>query len=379
MPSISIIVPIFNGVRYLPYFLQSLAEATPPHAEIIFIDDGSSEPVLEVIPGDFPAASVTKLRNEQNGGYSVAVNRGFDCANGDIIIQLNTDLILDRRSIEAMVELIEKTPRAGIIGSKQLFPTTGLLRHIGMAFGKRRHRHIYSGMPAEHPLCCKTRTMQIVSGSTVAMTRKLLDDIGPLDDRYYNTRENLDHCLKAHMRGYSNYTCAESVVYHWVGQSGPARFIRAEEDNALFWAEWTSKRVVDLSRFVDEALDYLLNTSPQLSNYGFEPLSLCRSNDESILLECLERRWEGAAIKTHRTRVFNSAHQKLWLPMELPHRAMTNPAPYIYLVDRVSQLSENRMWFEARHRIVESEVVMDTTAVVLTTQELLALYGEPLT
>jgi len=58
---------------------------------------------------------------------------------------------------------------------------------------------------------------------------------------------------------------------------------------------------------------------------------------------------------------------------------MMNPSPYIYLVDRVSQLSENRMWFEARRRIVEAEIVLDTTAVALTTQELLALYGSPLT
>ena len=59
--------------------------------------------------------------------------------------------------------------------------------------------------------------------------------------------------------------------------------------------------------------------------------------------------------------------------MELPHRAMMNPSPYIYLVDRISQLSENRMWFEARSRIVESEIVMDTTAVVITTSELFGI------
>ena len=379
MPTISIVVPIFNGSHYLPYFLESLAKAAPHDAELIFVDDGSSEPVLDLIPDDFPAASVTKLRNERNRGYSVAVNRGFACAKGDILVQLNTDLVLDGSCIEAMVDLIGTSPKVGVVGSKQIFPTTGLLRHIGMAFGTRRHRHIYSGMPANHPLCCKTRVMQIVSGSTVAMSKQVLADIGPLDERYYNTRENLDHCLKAHVLGYRNYTCADSVTYHWVGQSGPARFARAEEDNALFWAEWTARRSVDLNRFVDEALDHLIGIHPQLLDYRFEPLSLCRSCDESILLDCLEQTWKGAGAKIHHTRVLNSAHSKLWLPMELPYRAMMNPSPYIYLVDRVGQLSENRMWFEARSRIVESEVVMDTTAVVITTSELLALYGSPLT
>jgi GT2 family glycosyltransferase len=375
VPSISIIVPIFNGIRYLPYFLKSLAEATPPGTQLIFVDDASSEPVLDVIPDTFAAADVTKLRNESNRGYSAAVNRGFACATGDIIIQLNTDLILQRACIGAIVELIEKTPRVGIVGSKQLMPTTGRVRHIGMTFGRYSHRHVYGGMPGNHPLCCKTRAMQSVSGATAAMTKRVLDDIGPLDENYYNTNENTDHCLKAHARGYVNYTCAESVVHHWVSQSGPARFARVEEDDALFWARWGTTRTVDLGDFVDEALNYALDTNQALSNYAFEPLSLCRSNDESILFECLERRWAGAGTRTHQTRVFNSSQEKIWLPMELPYRAMMNPSPYIYLVDSINELSENRLWFEARAQAVEMELIMDARAVVLTTKELLALYG----
>jgi len=378
VPDISVIVPIFDGVRYLLYFLDSLKRAILPGTEVIFVDDGSSERVLELIPDSFLGASIIKLQNERNLGYSSTVNRGFQYAKGDILIQLNTDLVLDHRCIKAMVELIEKTPGIGIVGSKQLFPTTGLVRHIGMAFGKYSIRHIYSGLSGNHPLCCKTRKMQTVSGATAAMTKQVFADIGPLDERYYNTLENFDHCLKAQARGYTNYTCAESVTYHWVGQSGPARFAREEEGEALFWGDWISSRSIDLNRFVDEALDHILNTIPELASYSFEPLSLCRSSDESILLDCIEQRWKGATSKTHHTRCFNSPHTKFWLPMELPYRAITNPSPYLYLVDRISDLSENRMWFEARRQFVETELVMDVRAVVLTTNDLLALYGEPL-
>lgn|SRR5947209_4447207 len=378
MPSLSIIVPMFNGIRYLSYFLESLAKAAPPHTELIFVDDDSTEPVLNAVPDDFPVASVIKLRNKRNFGYSIAVNRGFSQATGDIVVQLNTDLVLERDSIGSMIALIETSPRVGIVGSKQIFPTTGTVRHIGMTFGMRDYRHLYSGAAANHPLCCKTRSMQVVSGATQAMTRKLLDEIGKLDERYYNTHENSDHCLRAHARGYVNYTCAESVVYHWSSQSGPARFARVLEDDALFWSEWMGKRAVDLDRFIDEALDHVLDANPAFLDYSFEPLSVCRSSDESILLNRLDNRWNGASAKTIRTRIYNSSSVKHWLPMELPHRAMLNPSPYIYLVDRISDLSENRMWFDARRRIVESEIVMDTHGVVVTTTDLLALYGDPL-
>lgn len=374
MASISLIVPIFNGIRYLPDFFASLATAAPPDTQLVLVDDASTEPVLDTLPSDFPLRSVIKLRLDQNRGYSAAVNQGFGHAIGDILVQLNTDLVLDRRCIEAMVDLIEHTPRIGIVGSKQLLPTTGLLRHVGMAFGYYSHRHIYAGLPADHPLACKTRQMQIVSGATAAMTRRLLDEIGPLDETYYNTLENFDHCLRAHTFGYRNFTCAESIVHHWVGQSGPARYARAEEGEARFWSQWSSSRTIDLDRFVDEALDWLLASQPHLISYQFEPLRLCRTADEAILQECLERRWPGIGLRTHSTRVFNSASPKIWLPMELPHWAMSNPSPYIYLVDRLQQLAENRMWFENRHRIVESEIIIDARAGVVTSHELLAIY-----
>jgi hypothetical protein len=166
------------------------------------------------------------------------------------------------------------------------------------------------------------------------------------------------------------------MAYHWVGQSGPARFARVEEDNALFWSEWGGRHSVDIGDFVDAALDYILAEHSELLDCPFEPLRLCRSADESILIDCVERRWKGATSRCLRSRVFNSPHNSLWLPMELPHRAMMNPAPYIYLVDQIGQLAENRLWFESRRRFVRCELVLDVRASVVTTDELMVLYGE---
>ena len=75
------------------------------------------------------------------------------------------------------------------------------------------------------------------------------------------------------------------------------------------------------------------------------------------------------AERTHHTPAFNSPQTTLWLAMELPHRAMVSPTPYIYLVDRLSQLSENHLWFESRRQVVDAELVMDTVAVVTTTAD----------
>ena len=370
MPSISIITPLFDGIRYLPYFVDSLAAHAPRDAELIFVDDCSSDPVLDIIPNNLPFDRITKLRNEQNRGYSATVNRGFAAARGDIVIQLNSDLILTARAIDSMVSLIERTPHIGIVGSRQVLPTTGTIRHAGMAFGRHSLRHIYAGLPATHPLCTRTRRVQLLSGATVAMSKDVLTEIGPLDERYYNSNENFAHCLKARAAGRTNYLCSTSVVYHWVGQSGPARFAAVTEDDALFWEEWGARREVDLGLFVEEALDHILASHPVLAGYTFDPVSLCRSHDESILLDHVDRHWPGTSARLHRTRAFNSGRTKIWLPMELPLHRLMDPVPYIYLVDRIADLAENHFWFERRDRLVDDELILDARAVAITSREL---------
>ena len=374
---VSVIVPIFNGNRYLPAFFQSLEAALPDGAQLVFVDDGSTEPVLEAIPEFTKAGEVQVLRNEQNLGYSVAVNRGFAEAVGDMVVQLNTDLILEPACISSMIELIGARRNVGIVGSKLLFPTNQLVQHIGMAFGHYTRKHIYFQLPADHPLCCRTRPMQILTGATVAMTRQVLDRLGPLDERYFNYNEDIDHCLKAADLGFQNYTCAESMAYHWVSQSGPARFAGMREAEAVFWSAWQSRYRVDLDVFVDEALQHVLEREPFLADLEFEALNLCRSGDDAILLRQAARYWPKAIASVRSARQVNNPDSKFWLPMILPHWLQHSPRPLIYFTDQFHQLSENRLWFQNRLSLVREEIIIDATGCAITASELLSLGVRP--
>lgn len=372
---VSIIVPVFNGLRYLPRFFETLAAAAPAGSQLILVDDASSEPVLETFPDGEPYREVVILRNPFNSGYSAAVNRGFTEADGDVVIQLNTDLVLERHCIDNLLAWLDDHPKAGIIGSKLLFPTTGRVQHVGMTFGAFSRRHFFYDMPADHPLCARSRRMQIISGAIVAMTRRVLDSIGPLDERYYNYNEDVDHCLRAVARGYENYVVANSVAHHWVSQSGPARFAGVREAEALFWGLWSEKREIDLDLFVDEALTHVIDTNPRLGDMPFKPLNLCRSLDEAILLEAIERRWPGATARVENRRMQNNARNSLWLGMDLPAHMAREPTPYLYMVDRTADLGQNRLWFESRLQLVEDEIILDLTGAIFTAHEFLSLQG----
>lgn len=372
MPRVSLVVPVFNSIAYLPGFFASLSAALPSNTEVIVVDDASTEPVFQTVP-DFPLAThVSCLRNEVNLGNAGAVNRGFEEATGEIVIQLNADLILHPDCITAMVDAIDAGGSSvGIVGSKLVYPTTGRTQSVGMAFGLHSKRHVFRHLPVDHPLCCRTREVQIVSGATVAMTQRVQQLLGPLDEQLYNHNLDLDHCLHARQHGLRNIMCADSVAYHWRNRSGTVRYARVEAAEAAFWAKWGGRYEVDLGRFLDEALDHVIAEHPALPEMPFRLLDLSRGADQPIALERLFSRWPHLRSTIRSVRQTNNPSDRLWLPILLPTWVAEEPMPFLYLVDSHEELIENVMWFEKRRRVVTKELIIDLSAVVVTTDEFL--------
>jgi GT2 family glycosyltransferase len=368
--TVSVIVPVYNGAQHLQAFFESLSEALPDNAEVIVVDDGSTEPVFDAVP-DLPrASSLIRLRNDANLGNAGAVNRAFTVATGDIVIQLNSDLVLDADCIAAMIDVIDREgDDVGIVGSKLVYPTTGRTQSVGMAFGLHSKRHVFRHLPENHPLCARTRHLQIVTGATAAMTRRVLELLGPLDDQLYNHNLDLDHCLRAQQRGLRNIMCAGSLAYHWRNRSGAIRYARAEAAEAAFWSKWGGKYEVDLGRFFGEAIDHVVSASPQLETVPFAIIDVSRSADQAIAVNCLEARWVGIGQRIRHFRQMNNDSTRLSLPLLLPHWVSHEPTPFVYLVDSHQELEENAMWFARRRRVVSEELIVDLSAAVIPTSE----------
>ena len=83
MPQVTVIVPLFNGIDYLPTFFASFRAALPDGAQLILVDDASAQPVWETVPDFGGAESVIRLQNDHNVGYSAAVNRAFAQTTGE--------------------------------------------------------------------------------------------------------------------------------------------------------------------------------------------------------------------------------------------------------------------------------------------------------
>jgi GT2 family glycosyltransferase len=127
-PSVSIVIPTWNGIDLLRRFLPSVAHAARTYSthsnapvEILIVDDASTDATIEWLSEEGfieKRASDTDrspdqiftlryVRNEINRGFGETCNRGFDSAEHNLIFLLNNDVEVDENAIAPLVECFD--------------------------------------------------------------------------------------------------------------------------------------------------------------------------------------------------------------------------------------------------------------------------------
>ncbi len=103
-PLVSIIIPCFNGERFLARTLESCQSQTYENLEIILVDDGSTDSSNQIAKG-FEGVRVIEQKNK---GVSSARNNGIKNSNAEYLAFLDADDILLKNSISLRVNFLEE-------------------------------------------------------------------------------------------------------------------------------------------------------------------------------------------------------------------------------------------------------------------------------
>src|SRR6476620_9087553 len=103
MPSLSVVVPIFNVKDYLLACLESLATQTQPEIEVILVDDGSTDGSGELAEEFGRGRQGWRVLHVENGGLGRARNIGMDASSSDYIAFVDSDDMLPRDAYELML------------------------------------------------------------------------------------------------------------------------------------------------------------------------------------------------------------------------------------------------------------------------------------
>ncbi|MBN1810256.1 MAG: glycosyltransferase family 2 protein [Anaerolineae bacterium] len=218
-PSVSIVIPNWNGAQHLPTCLDSLRAQTHPRVEVIVADNGSTDGSLELLARDYPEVRVLAL--EENRGFTGACNAGMRAAQGEFVALLNNDTEADPRWIEEIVAAFERHPEAGLVASKMLlfdrrdtFHTAGDYYRVN---GIPGNRGVWQKDEGQYD---QEEHVFNACGGSAAYRKTMLDQIGLLDEDFFFSCEDLDLAWRAQLAGWKCIYTPRAVVYHKLKASG---------------------------------------------------------------------------------------------------------------------------------------------------------------
>jgi glycosyltransferase involved in cell wall biosynthesis len=106
-PLVSVLMPVYNGDKYIKEAIQSLLEQTYSNFEIIVIDDGSNDNTQFVVENEFSDSRIHYIRNEKNLGNIENMNKGLNFCHGKYIARMDQDDIALPQRFEKQVALME--------------------------------------------------------------------------------------------------------------------------------------------------------------------------------------------------------------------------------------------------------------------------------
>jgi glycosyltransferase involved in cell wall biosynthesis len=114
-PSVSVVLPVRDGERFLGEAMESVLGQTLADLELIVVDDGSSDGSLD-LAREFGDERVRVLRQDRLGLVE-ALNRGLREARAQYVARMDADDVSETARFERQVELLERSPRAAMAGS----------------------------------------------------------------------------------------------------------------------------------------------------------------------------------------------------------------------------------------------------------------------
>ena len=130
-PNISIIMSVYNSERYLKEAIESILNQTYTDFEFIITDDSSTDSSLRILEKyKNNDERITLIRNSENVGLTVNLNRMMDLARGKYIARMDADDISLPKRIATQYYFMEKNTEIGVCGTHCKSFGIGVKEHI---------------------------------------------------------------------------------------------------------------------------------------------------------------------------------------------------------------------------------------------------------
>jgi GT2 family glycosyltransferase len=229
---VSVVILNYNVKYHLDACLQTLFEAMQNiDGEILVADNNSSDGSREYFRNKY-RDKVKFLWFDNNMGFAKAYNKTVEQAQGEYLLILNPDTLIPEDAIEKLLQFADQKKDVGIIGGKMIDGTGQFLpeskRGIPTpwtAFWKISGIYKILNFPpfnkyyAPHLKQDETGPVEILTGAFMFMKKKLYEEVGGFDERYFMFGEDIDLSYSVLLQGKTNYYYPKVKIIHFKGES----------------------------------------------------------------------------------------------------------------------------------------------------------------
>jgi GT2 family glycosyltransferase len=229
----SIIIPNFNGSKYITDCLNSLIKSIilcpKSKFELIFVDNGSKDDSISVaknITNKFPLLNPKYLILNINHGFAGAVNRGINKAKYPWVVILNNDLTMEPNWFQLISTTIKtnKDPKISTFFGTVLNIDGDKFESQGLDFKiQGKCLNISNGQPFNKSLFLKSDNLTSeklvwgASASLIIYNKNVIHQIGLFDEDFFAYEEDVDLSFRLNKLGYKTLYVPKAVSYHLGG------------------------------------------------------------------------------------------------------------------------------------------------------------------
>ena len=221
-PGFSVIVVNWNGRHLVGECLDSVLGQQDGSLEIIVVDNGSTDGSTDYVRERY-GNRVRLIELAGNEGWAGGNNRGIETARGEHLLLLNNDACLEMEFFHHLRKGIARHPDAGMYSTRilnyydrsQVDNTGHVIFRDGTARGRSRLKKDGPEFDRESEVLCP-------SGAAGVYSRKLIERVGPVDERYFAYGEDTELGIRARKAGFSCHYIPKAVVFHKYSATGGA-------------------------------------------------------------------------------------------------------------------------------------------------------------
>ena len=211
-PLVSIIVLNYNAGELLLNCIDSLKKSKYTNLEILVVDNISSDNSQKKCKERFP--DIKLIQNNKNLGYCGGNNVGVREANGEFIIILNPDTIIEPNCINELIFAYNKfgeglyQPKILSLDEENIIQSTGNMLHVfGFGFARDKGRKVVEKIE-------DVEKIGYASGTCLFTSKDVIDKVGLLDEFLFLYHDDLDLGWRAAQIGISSFYVPKSKIFH---------------------------------------------------------------------------------------------------------------------------------------------------------------------